>query len=149
MKIQHSLLLIITIPVTITASIAMPSRIQAKTPVSTPRAIVKAPEATAVGNEPFWSITVAANGILYKTPETQVRFSYVKPLQAIGRVNGSTLVYPLRKGNQQGTLILQKLTSGFCSDTMSDNRYPYSATIILNNTVLSGCASTLLNKVKN
>ena len=148
MKIQHSLLLIITIPVTITASIAMPSPIQAKTPVSTPRAIVKAPEATAVGNEPFWSITVAANGILYKTPETQVRFPYVKPLQAIGRVNGSTLVYPLRKGNQQGTLVLQKLTSGFCSDTMSDNRYPYSATVILNNTVLSGCASTPLNKVQ-
>ena len=148
MKIQHSLLLIITIPVTITASIAMPQQIQAKTPAPTPRTIVKAPEATAVGNEPFWSITVATNGILYKTPETQVQFPYVKPLQAIGRVNGSTLVYPLRKGNQQGTLVLQKLTSGFCTDTMSDNRYPYSATIILNNTVLSGCASTPLNKVK-
>ena len=147
MKIQHSLLLI-TIPVTITASIAMPSQIQAKTPASTPRAIVKVPEATAVGNEPFWSITVSTTGILYKTPETQIRFPYVKPLQAIGRVNGSTLVYPLRKGNQQGTLVLQKLTSGFCNDTMSDNRYPYSATVIIDNTVLSGCASTPLNKVQ-
>ena len=148
MKIQHSLLLLITIPVTIAASIAMPQKIQAKTPASIPRAIVKVPEATAVGNEPFWSITVATNGILYKTPETQVRFLYVKPLQAIGRVNGSTLVYPLRKGNQQGTLVLQKLTSGFCNDTMSDNRYPYSATVIIDNTVLSGCASTPLNKVQ-
>ncbi len=151
MKVQLSLLLIsVIIPMTIVASVAMPQHTQAKIP--TPKAIftaiVKPPEATAVGNEPFWNITVTPTGILYQTPETQIRFPYVKPLQAIGRVTGSTMVYPLRKGNQQGTLILQKLTSGFCNDTMSDSLYPYSATVILNNTVLSGCASTPLNKVR-
>ena len=152
MKIQQRLLLAITIPVTIVASVAMPQQTQAKIP-PTPKAIVKAivkpPEATAVGNEPFWNITVTPTGILYQTPETKIRFPYVKPLQAIGRVTGSTMVYPLRKGNQQGTLVLQKLTSGFCNDTMSDRLYPYSATVILNNTVLSGCASTPLNKVRS
>ena len=152
MKIQYRLLFAITIPVTIATSIALPQQTQAKIPASTPKAIVKAivkpPEATAVGNEPFWNITVTPTGVLYQTPETQIRFPYIKPLQAIGRVTGSTLVYPLCKGNQQGTLVLQKLTSGFCNDTMSDNLYPYSATVILNNTVLSGCASTPLNKVR-
>ena len=153
MKTQHRLPLIaVIISLTVAASMAIPQQTQAKLPASTPKAIVKAivkpPEATAVGNEPFWNITVSTTGILYRTPETQIQFPYVKPLQAIGRVTGSTLVYPLRKGNQQGTLVLQKLTSGFCNDTMSDNLYPYSATVILNNTVLSGCASTPLNKVR-
>ena len=127
----------------------MPQQIQAQKPAaSAPKAIVRPPEAVAVGNEPFWNVTVTSTGILYKTPETQIQFPYVKPLQAIGRVTGSTMVYPLRKGNQQGTLVLQKRPSGLCNDTMSDNLYPYSATLILNNTVVSGCASTLLHKVQ-
>ena len=149
MKIQQALLLAITVPVTIAISIALPQQIHAQKPAaSAPKAIVRPPEAVAVGNEPFWNVTVTPTGILYKTPETQIQFPYVKPLQAIGRVTGSTIVYPLRKGNQQGTLVLQKRTSGFCNDTMSDNLYPYSATLILNNTVVSGCASTPLHKVQ-
>ncbi len=112
-------------------------------PVSKPVAkpVVKVPEATAGGTEPFWAVTVEPTGIVYSTPDSpKVRFAYVKPLQAQGRPDGLTVVYPLRKGAQQGTLVLQKMRSADCTDGMSDTLYPYSATLILNDRVMVGCA---------
>jgi uncharacterized membrane protein len=150
MKIHHRFLIIAAeIPVAIAVSLILPQFTHAETPTPPatpkpiPKAIPKPPEASAGGTEPFWNVTIDASGIVYSTPDIpKVRFPYVKPLQAQGRQTGSTIVYPLRKGNQQGTLVLQKVQSGFCNDGMSDYQYAYSATLILNNRVLSGCAST-------
>jgi uncharacterized membrane protein len=154
MKVQHRFLIIAAeIPVAIAVSLLVPQFIHAETPTSpvTPKTVAKpspkpspkAPEVSAGGTEPFWGVTIDTSGIVYSTPDSpKVRFPYVKPLQAEGRQTGSTMVYPLRKGNQQGTIVLQKVQSGFCNDGMSDYQYPYSATLILNNRVFSGCAST-------
>ncbi|MBE9205014.1 hypothetical protein IQ244_00370 [Nostoc sp. LEGE 06077] len=90
----------------------------------------------AVGTEPFWSVTVSKNGIVYSSPEVkQQTFPYVKPLTAAGRPADLVRVYRLRGNN---ILILEKVSA--CSDGMSDKNYPYSAVLILGNKVLDGCA---------
>ncbi|EHC13977.1 MULTISPECIES: COG3650 family protein [Fischerella] len=96
-------------------------------------------EFIARGTEPFWSVTVSKkNGIVYSTPENRkLTFPYVTPLQASGRPKDLLRVYRLR-GKTNNTLIIKKEDA--CSDGMSDIQYPYSATLILGNTVLEGCA---------
>ncbi|ALF54497.1 hypothetical protein ACX27_19250 [Nostoc piscinale CENA21] len=90
----------------------------------------------ALGTEPFWSVTVSKNGIVYSSPEVKKQtFPYVQPLAAQGRPADLVRVYRLRGNN---TLILQKVSA--CSDGMSDKNYPYSAVLILGNKVLEGCA---------
>ncbi|MBW4523805.1 MAG: hypothetical protein KME18_01225 [Phormidium tanganyikae FI6-MK23] len=92
---------------------------------------------TVVGNEPFWSVAIDKSGITYSTPEPQkITFPYVAPLSAQGRPADNVRVYRLQ-GRSNGTLMIRK---GECSDTMSDRKYGYSATLVLGNTVKEGCA---------
>lgn len=92
----------------------------------------------ARGTEPFWNVTVNRNGIVYSSPEVSKRtYPYVTPMTAQGRPADLVRVYQLR-GQPNGTLIIKKADS--CSDGMSDNIYPYEATLILGNQVLEGCA---------
>ncbi|MEC4817390.1 MAG: hypothetical protein SAK29_29570 [Scytonema sp. PMC 1069.18] len=91
-----------------------------------------------VGTEPFWNVNVSKRGIVYSSPEVKKQtFPYVKPLKAEGRPEDLVRVYQL-KGRNNSTLIIKKVNS--CSDGMSDKNYPYSATLILGNQVLEGCA---------
>lgn len=93
---------------------------------------------TARGTEPFWSVTVNRNGIVYSSPEVSKRtYPYVTPRTAEGRPVDLVRVYRLN-GQPNGTLIIKKADS--CSDGMSDKIYPYEATLILGNQVLEGCA---------
>ncbi len=90
------------------------------------------------GNEPFWSITIGRSGIIYSTPESpNRRYPYSAPISAAGRPPDLVRVYRLN-GQPSGLLVIKKVDS--CSDTMSDTVYPYSATLILGNRVLDGCA---------
>lgn len=90
------------------------------------------------GNEPFWSVTISRNGIIYSTPESpNRRYPYTAPISAAGRPPEVVRVYRLN-GQPSGLLVIKKADS--CSDTMSDIVYPYSATLILGNRVLDGCA---------
>jgi uncharacterized membrane protein len=94
------------------------------------------PEAQALGNEPFWNVTVTPKGIVYSTPESKVTFPYTKALQAQGRPEDFTFVYNLKKGRQQGVLVFNKAA---CNDGMSDRQYEYATTLVLNNKVQAGC----------
>ncbi|MCC5636160.1 hypothetical protein LC593_09870 [Nostoc sp. CHAB 5844] len=90
----------------------------------------------ALGTEPFWSVAVSQNGIVYSSPEVKKQtFPYVAPVKAEGRPADLVRVYRLRGNNM---LILKKVSA--CSDGMSDNKYLYSAVLILGNKVLEGCA---------
>lgn len=92
---------------------------------------------TVVGAEPFWNVEINQSGITYSTPEPKkVMFPSVAPLSAEGRPADNVRVYRL-KGMTGGTLVIRK---GACSDTMSDRKYDYSATMILGDTVKEGCA---------
>ncbi|WP_353930665.1 hypothetical protein WJM97_20735 [Okeanomitos corallinicola TIOX110] len=98
----------------------------------------KIEEFNVVGNEPFWNIQVTKKSIVHKALGKQNQiFPYSAPLSAQGRPVNKVRVYQLRgKGNN--ILILNKVEN--CSDTMSDKKYPYSATLIMGNQVFEGCA---------
>ncbi|MFB2918173.1 MULTISPECIES: COG3650 family protein [Aerosakkonema] len=97
-----------------------------------------AEEFIARGTEPFWNVTVNRRGIVYSTPDVRNRrYPYTAPLTAMGRPADLVRVYRLN-GQPSGVLVIKKVDS--CSDGMSDNVYPYDATLILGNQVLEGCA---------
>lgn len=97
------------------------------------------------GAEPFWSITVNRNGIVYSAPDYSsseiskrtYTYPYVAPIKAEGRPLDVVRVYRLN-GQPNGILIIKKTDS--CSDSMSDKVYPFQATLILGNRVMEGCA---------
>ncbi|WP_456057562.1 COG3650 family protein [Aerosakkonema funiforme] len=95
-------------------------------------------EFIARGTEPFWNVTVNRRGIVYSTPEVRNRrYPYTAPLAAMGRPADLVRVYRLN-GQPSGVLVIKKVNA--CSDGMSDNVYPYDATLILGNQVMEGCA---------
>ncbi|ABA20889.1 conserved hypothetical protein [Trichormus variabilis ATCC 29413] len=98
---------------------------------------VSGEELIASGTEPFWGVTISRKGIIYSTPESSQNFPYIAPSTASGRPADLVRVYRLRGRNSTSTLVIRK---GFCSDGMSDIKYPYSAVYIAGNTVLEGCA---------
>jgi uncharacterized membrane protein len=105
---------------------------------STTLASIKTEEFISRGTEPFWNVTVSKNGIVYSSPDVKKQtFPYIAPMKAAGRPADLVRVYPL-KGKTNSMLIIKKVS--VCSDGMSDKEYPYSATVILGNTVLEGCA---------
>ncbi|MBW4606397.1 MAG: hypothetical protein KME22_04010 [Hassallia sp. WJT32-NPBG1] len=98
----------------------------------------KIDEFNIVGTEPFWNVTVSKSGIVYSSPNAKKQtFPYVTPIKAAGRTADIVRVYRLQ-GKPNSMLIIKKEST--CSDGMSDKQYPYSVTLILNNTVLEGCA---------
>jgi uncharacterized membrane protein len=96
----------------------------------------KIDEFNSVGTEPFWNVTVSKSGIVYSSPNAKKQtFPYVTPIKAAGRTADIVRVYRLQ-GKPNSMLIIKKEST--CSDGMSDKQYPYSVTLILNNTVLEG-----------
>lgn len=106
----------------------------------TPPAATRSEEFRGVGTEPFWGISISKRGIVYSTPDAKPRsFPYVAPVSAQGRPADLVRVYRLQgKPNTNQVLVIKKVAA--CSDSMSDKQYPYSATLILDNTVREGCA---------
>lgn len=95
-------------------------------------------EFIALGTEPFWNVTINSGGIVYSTPEVNNRrYPYTAPITAMGRPADLVRVYRLN-GQPSGVLVIKKVNS--CSDGMSDNVYPYDATLILGDRVMEGCA---------
>jgi uncharacterized membrane protein len=106
------------------------------TPTITPRPTIE--EFMVSGTEPFWGVTIARRGIVLTTPDAKPKtFPYVAPIAAQGRPIDVVRVYRLA-GRPNQMLVIRK---GTCSDGMSDRQYPYSATLILGNTVREGCAA--------
>jgi uncharacterized membrane protein len=112
----------------------------ASKPVTRPKPTIKL---QAGGTEPFWGMTVKTQGIEFqRAGEAIVKFPYVKPLAAEGRPLDVVQVYKLNNKTNSGVLVVNRMQNGFCSDGMSDNQYPFSVTLMLNNQVFAGCAST-------
>lgn len=95
-----------------------------------------------VGTEPFWGVDISQKGIVYNSLRdniTNQKFRYVAPTAAEGRPLDVVRVY--RFGTKPNHILILTKVNGFCSDTMSDTKYPYTATLISGNTVKTGCAN--------
>lgn len=87
------------------------------------------------GTEPFWSATIEGTQLAWLTPES--------PLAATATVtrfagNGGLGF----SATLEGQAFHAAVTPGDCSDGMSDRTYPFTATITLGETMLTGCGYT-------
>jgi uncharacterized membrane protein len=94
---------------------------------------------TAGGTEPFWSLTITPGGqgidATYSTPELLDGVQF--PVARFAGNNGLGF-----SGQMEGQAVNLALTPGSCSDGMSDRTYPYTATMLLGDATLYGCAHT-------
>jgi uncharacterized membrane protein len=93
-------------------------------------------ELVALGNEPFWNITLGSDAIVYRTPDNQtgVRFP-----PAVPQADGTGRVWRSRR-NGDPAMVEVRLASGTCSDGMSDRSYPWTVRAVVGRDSLRGCA---------
>lgn len=89
---------------------------------------------SARGNEPFWAVDVAGNTAIYKTPGNQKgrairvnRLTFDKGVEYVGVLNGRPFVVNIR-GNA-------------CQDSMSGEKFPFTASLTVSGRSNSGCAA--------
>ncbi|MBE9030851.1 hypothetical protein IQ266_14035 [filamentous cyanobacterium LEGE 11480] len=99
--------------------------------------------AKASGTEPFWHVNVTRQGIEYSALGADpIKFPYSAPVKAQSRPLSAARIYRLKNKSTYGLLIMNKTSTGFCNDGMSDNKYPFTSTVILQGKVYVGCASS-------
>jgi uncharacterized membrane protein len=88
----------------------------------------------AFGNEPFWSVTINADGLHFVSPEDTIgmHFPYLEPI-----ASGDTLRW---SSTSSGGSIDVLIWPGSCSDGMSDNTWTHSSNVRLNDMTFIGCA---------
>ncbi|WP_396594624.1 COG3650 family protein [Brevundimonas sp. R86498] len=90
-----------------------------------------------LGTEPFWSVEMTPEALVYSTPEGEgLRSSNPGPT-----VQGTTAVYAAATAD--GTALVVTLIATECSDGMSDRVYPLTARVEAANETLNGCAAPI------
>lgn len=82
------------------------------------------------GTEPFWGVHITSGQIKLMRPD----HADITVTNAGPTINGEVAVW-----NARGLII--RLQPGQCSDGMSNNIYPYEATVTVDGEVLKGCAA--------
>lgn len=90
----------------------------------------------ARGNEPFWAVEASDAGLVLKTPDRPGG-------EALSAKRQPTLRGMRWAGAQEGREYSLGLVEGECLDGMSDRRYPFTATWILDGTTMRGCGERL------
>lgn len=83
------------------------------------------------GTEPFWGVTITSGQIKLMRPD----YPDLVTTNAGPTINGDVAVWNARD------LTIRLEPQAGCSDGMSDNRYPYAATVTVRGEVLRGCAA--------
>lgn len=87
----------------------------------------------ALGTEPFWSLAIEGDRVLYTTIEDQTGVrARVRRDEADGRLTLS--------GSLAGEALAVTIIPQGCSDGMSDRLYPYAASLRIGTRDLQGCA---------
>jgi uncharacterized membrane protein len=87
-----------------------------------------------VGTEPFWGGILSATSFHFQSPEEQLPLAIESTETAAGRPADYVRLFQLKGGNW---LLIRQ---GDCSDGMSDQSYPYQATLWLQGRLYEGCA---------
>lgn len=88
----------------------------------------------AIGTEPFWSVKVEGDVLVYTTPETM---DAPRRLQATRSIDAEGLHLAGGNGDAGFRLDVRRAT---CSDGMSDREYPFSVSLRLDGKTAKGCA---------
>ena len=113
-----------------------PTGVPGDTGDTTPFAdIAEAETVHVTGTEPFWSAEASGDMLIYRTPENPDGIAIaVERFAGRGGLSFS--------GSANGASFDLTVTPGECSDGMSDNTYPYTATLALGQDTRFGCAWT-------
>lgn len=96
-------------------------------------------EFICIGNEPFWSLEVKSNGLIFTESESEIplcvkEFDFYK--------GNDSIIYTSKN-------LSAIITKENCSDTMSDFIYEYKTTVSVNGKEFNGCAKLrTLPKIK-
>ena len=95
----------------------------------------------ALGNEPFWNVRITPQEILYRDPEHQEGYRF---LRVAAVEEGDARVFRTWReipAGESGPRILElRIRQGACSDGMSDREYSMSAILKLGEETRTGCA---------
>lgn len=125
------------------ASTCKKSTTETETPttdtLSAPEAKIEARSADKTficqGNEPFWNVAITAENIVYhRMGEEKVSFPYVEPQR-----EGDSWIFQTEKSGANAIKVT--VLPGECMDSMSGEKFNYSATVEINGETLKGCAS--------
>lgn len=109
----------------------------AEIPAADPTPLASSPSFRLVGNEPFWSLTIDASGMTFRTPEDTVgeRFGAATPVMA-----GDSL-----RWNSVGDAVPVEavVIHERCPDSMADKTWPYRAGVRIGTARYEGCAQPL------
>jgi uncharacterized membrane protein len=94
-------------------------------------------EYAAHGNEPFWSVSVTPEEIVFRTPDNidGARGPYAPPTR-----EDSMLTFRTVLGDSAGSTLELAIAKRPCSDGMSDREYAYAAAARVGDRMLNGCA---------
>ncbi len=93
-------------------------------------------EWVALGNEPFWNVSIMPDSIVWRTPE-HLEGVHFPP--AARERSGNTIRWQTARTGTPASLDLS-IESMTCGDGMSDRVYPYKATLKLDQQTFTGCA---------
>lgn len=113
---------------------------QNSAPVDGTEAVTDFPLACA-GTEPFWSLMLDADRAQYSLAgEEETTFEASPWANARGRAPGFQFAVRLRDADSEGAIVVVRPQGAFCSDGMSDIRFPFYGTLIHpDGRVLGGC----------
>jgi putative lipoprotein len=87
-----------------------------------------------LGNEPFWSLQIRADGLKFSAPD----HDDVEATNPGPEISGREAVWT---GDAKGQPVKATLTAAVCQDGMSGLLYPFKAKVELEGRVLEGCAA--------
>jgi uncharacterized membrane protein len=87
----------------------------------------------ALGVEPFWSFDILPGQLRYSTPENLEGTAFTVRAEALDKGWRFT-------GTLEGKALALTITSGTCSDGMSDTVYPFKASFTWGERTEQGCA---------
>ena len=91
----------------------------------------------ALGTEPFWSVTIRSEGLLYEgLDRPEQRAANPGP-----QIAGTTAVWTTT--TDQSLPLVVTITETDCSDGMSDRTYPLTARVQIGQETLMGCAASV------
>lgn len=96
-------------------------------------ALAESHELVASGNEPFWSVEVDGDALVYSTPEQMPGID----LQAQRSDRGDTAQF---SGEHDGTPFTLEIHTTPCQDSMSGWDHPFTASFSWGGQTMTGCA---------
>lgn len=95
-------------------------------------------EYTARGNEPFWMVKIEADTITFRTPEEEITY----PTTKVNKEDGGAIIFETSHINDKNaeSNLRVVIVPKPCTDTMSGEAFPYTATVERDGKLYNGCA---------